>query len=59
MEDENIKLEKQGDCLVLTDGKGRQILLTDYGDEIGIWFKFLKKEIRVPKLHFIRHLFKD
>lgn len=57
MEDEKVHLEKQGESLVLTDGKGRQVLLNDYGDSVGIWFKFLKREVRIPKLHFIKQLF--
>lgn len=56
---DEVRLEKQEEALVLTDGKGRQIILTDYGEEIGIWFKFLHQEIKIPKLYFIRHLFKD
>lgn len=59
MEDEDFTLEKQEKALVVTDGKGRQILLHDYGEEVGIWVKFLKREIRVPKLKFIAQLFKD
>lgn len=55
--DEDIRLEKQEKALVLTDGKGRQIVLNVYEDEVGIWFKFLKTEIRLPKLEFIRKLF--
>ena len=57
MVDENVHLEKQEDALVLTDGKGRQIILNDYGDYVGIWFKFLKREIKIPKIEFIRYLF--
>ena len=59
MVDENVHLEKQEKALVLTDGKGRQIILNDYGDTVGIWFRFLKREIRIPKIELIRHLFKD
>lgn len=58
-EEEEFKLKKQGEALVLNSGKGRQIILNDYGDEIGLWVRFLKVEIRVPKLEFIAHLFKD